>query len=298
MLSYSCYQLNILSDLDLPELQDKNILSSDCNDTDICIQRGKVPPNGLNSTVVSRPHLQINSQHIWMDIPDIVRFLVSKGREIIYQPLSDDYSTIRLFMMGACMAGILIQRNNLVLHANAFCINGEAILCVGDSGAGKSTLAAAIMKRGYEVIADDICAITNDGNILWGTPSIKLWKDSADKLEIDTSLLPRVHPAIDKYYYHLASSCKSSLPVKAIYVLDFISEGNVTMQSLNGADKFKLLLHHTYRSLFLAGMKKEAAHLQQCCDLSSQVHMSQLSRPKTTNSIDECVECLLRDIQQ
>ena len=58
------------------------------------------------------------------------------------------------------MGIILMQRKILPLHGSAVAIDGKAYAFIGESGAGKSTLAAAFMNKGYELMTDDIVAIS------------------------------------------------------------------------------------------------------------------------------------------
>ena len=43
-------------------------------------------------------------------------------------------------------------------------------------------MAASLAKRGYSILADDVCAINADGEILPSFPQIKLWADAAKQL--------------------------------------------------------------------------------------------------------------------
>ena len=57
------------------------------------------------------------------------------------------------------MGAILMQRKILPLHGSAIAIDGKAYAIVGDSGAGKSTLASAFLKRGYQLLSDDVITV-------------------------------------------------------------------------------------------------------------------------------------------
>jgi hypothetical protein len=52
-----------------------------------------------------------------------------------------------------------VERSSLVLHAAAVMIGDEALLLFGGSGAGKSTCAAAALRAGLPVLADDLVAV-------------------------------------------------------------------------------------------------------------------------------------------
>ena len=71
-----------------------------------------------------------------------------------------DEDVIRLYILGTCMGAILMQRKILPLHGSAIEIDGKAYAIVGDSGAGKSTLASAFLKQGYQLVSDDVIAVS------------------------------------------------------------------------------------------------------------------------------------------
>ena len=58
------------------------------------------------------------------------------------------------------MGAILMQRKILPLHGSAIAIDGKAYAIVGDSGAGKSTLASAFLNKGYQLLSDDVIAVS------------------------------------------------------------------------------------------------------------------------------------------
>ena len=55
---------------------------------------------------------------------------------------------------------LLMQRKILPLHGSAVAIDGKAYAIVGDSGAGKSTLASAFLNKGYQLLSDDVIAVS------------------------------------------------------------------------------------------------------------------------------------------
>ena len=104
-----------------------------------------------------------------------------------------------------------------------------AILISGTSGSGKSTLAAALWRRGYRLLADDVCAVAPkpDGTatpiVLPGYPQTKLWADTTRRLALDLDSLRRVRPQLDKYAVPLeAEFSNQSLPLYAVYLLRLI----------------------------------------------------------------------------
>lgn len=298
MQNYQIYNLNISSDILLPELQKSEKDRS--KTVDVTIKSGLVPATGLENAKVLRPFLQTTQDQLWLTVPSVARFLVRRGREIIYQPLEDtDEDSIRVFMLGSCVGALLFQRGFLVLHGNAFDVDGQCIMCVGQSGAGKSTLAAEMMRRGHRIIADDVCPIDPAGNAIPGMPRIKLWQDSADKLGVDTSELKRIRPLLEKFNYPLGESyCDSPLSIKSIYILNSHNEAGFELERINGMDKFEPLKQNTYRYGYLKGMNLSQRHLKQCSQLASKIQLSRIYRPKGSFQLEELADFILDDVTQ
>src|SRR4029077_3720770 len=142
----------------------------------IAIERGERPaavtigcrPVGtaLETAGAGGPTWQIAGAQFLLRIPGIARFLLTAGRNILFQaegatPLED----VAAFLVGTVFGILLHQRKHVALHASAVQVRDKAVLFCGPSGAGKSTLAAALVQRGYPLVTDDLCGIA-----LAGTP--------------------------------------------------------------------------------------------------------------------------------
>ena len=131
-------------------------------------------------------------------------------------------------IMSQVIGCVLRLKGYLTLHACVVNIGGNALLVVGHSGAGKSTLTAALAKRGYAVLADDIAVLTSDGQS-WiaqpGIPRLRLWPESAEVLGQETHHLKRVYQFLEKRQVELCENntafpfTKVPAPLKSIYVL-------------------------------------------------------------------------------
>lgn len=63
------------------------------------------------------------------------------------------------------------------LHGTCVAIDGKGIFLTGKPGAGKSLIALNLLKRGYQLISDDLTTITKIENNLIAScpPTIKNW---------------------------------------------------------------------------------------------------------------------------
>jgi hypothetical protein len=136
-----------------------------------------------------------------------------------------------VYLRGPILAMVLRLRGVVCLHAASVSTGSRAIALLGSAGAGKSTTAAALVTRGFRLLADDVSALRFDGAdvvVLPGPTRLGLWPDAGAVLFGHGRDLPRVTPAggindwWDKRYVEaddVRPSQRTPLPLAAIYVL-------------------------------------------------------------------------------
>jgi energy-coupling factor transporter ATP-binding protein EcfA2 len=106
------------------------------------------------------------------------------------------------------------------VHASAVSIGDRAVAIVGPSGSGKSTIAAALVRRGATLIAEDLLPLTMcDGRVV-AIPAyagIRLWPEAVALLMQSRDALPGISPTWDKRILEVeASQCASTaLPLSS-----------------------------------------------------------------------------------
>ncbi|MDX2104049.1 MAG: hypothetical protein SF002_16100, partial [Alphaproteobacteria bacterium] len=197
------------------------------------------------------------------------------------------------------LGAALFQKGYLVLHGNAVRIGDGCVICVGHSGAGKSTLAAGFLQRGFDLLADDVVPVGADCLAVPGFPRIKLWKDAATKLNIDTDGLNRIRPAMEKFNLPVASTRPvSPLPISHIYVLREEGYDEIEAEPVRGLRKFPLLNEHTYRQKFLDSLALRPDHLKLCGKLANQTPITRLSRPRNRFDVNSLIDRILSDVSE
>lgn len=218
-----------------------------------------------------------------------VRFRITNGERISWQRLDGDVSDgeIRASLLGSAVAAVLIQRGVLVLHGNALAREGRAIACLGHSGAGKSTLAFALMEQGWQVLADDLVAITPDGRVLPGIPRIKLWHDAAEGFGLDPALLPPVHPGMRKYVLAGEAIARSPEPMRlaALYLIQTApGEGDLEAGAITAIASEKeaalQIRSQAFMPPFVRGMGQEGFTFLAAADLQRQAPLASLALPR------------------
>lgn len=292
--------LRFESDIDLRPLP----AAAKAGRADVVVRRTKVAENGIENPRLTRALMQAGDGSVWFDVPGIARFQIDDGREVRVEayPEADERSIV-LFLLGSALGAVLHQRGFLVLHANAVLVDGGAVLLAGHSGAGKSTTAAALLERGYEVLADDVTALDEAGGFAAGVPRLKLWKDALGKLDMTLEGLEQLRPQIDKYQLPLPSRKapkKGSLPVKAIYILSSANElepEKFELKRIEGTTKFVALQNQTYRPHFMTGLGLKPRHLKLCAALAARTPIARITRPTTLFNASALARRILEDLE-
>ena len=249
---YRVSGLSVASEIALPGL----IAGTAERAPQVTIRRGPVPEN-LPQPSASGPTWQVAGKQFLLRIPDIARFLLNDGREIVFAPESDESAAdIPIFLLGTVFGILLHQREQIVLHASAVRVNGRAVLFCGASGAGKSTLAAALAQRGYPLVTDDFCTLTIDGS---GAPMVypdgrqlKLWAQAIDRLDLAQQRGERVRKSLEKFYVEPGEVFTDPLALGAVYALREARPPHAAgIEKPNVVDAALLLRRNAYRPLLV-----------------------------------------------
>jgi HPr serine kinase-like protein len=278
--SYRICGLSVASDIVLPGV----IAGSADSSPQVTIRRGVVPEALLEPTAAG-PTWQISGKQFLLRVPNVARFLLKNGNEIVFAPESEDsVEDVPIFVLGTVFGILLHQREQIVLHASAVEVNGKAIVFCGASGAGKSTLAAALAQRGYPLITDDICAITLPPG---GAPivhpdgrQLKLWAQAIEKLELEQARGQRVRGRIEKFYVEPRDATTAALPLGAVYVLrDAWPFDKSGIERPNVVDAALILRNHSYRPLLVVRLEQREHYFFAAAQVASKSGVFLLTRP-------------------
>jgi len=276
---YRVCGLSVSSDITLPGL----IAGSAGSAPQVTIRCGPVPES-LPGASASGPTWQVAGKRFLLRIPDIARFLLNDGREIVFSPESDETAAdIPIFILGTVFGILLHQREQIVLHASAVRVNGKAVLFCGSSGAGKSTLAAALAQRGYPLVTDDFCTLTIDGA---GAPlvypdgrQLKLWAQAIDRLDLAQSRGERVRKTIEKFYVEPSEVFTEPLALGAVYALREARPPYAPgIEKPNVVDAALLLRRSAYRPLLVRRLGQRANYFHAATAIANVAGIFYLTR--------------------
>jgi hypothetical protein len=287
--AYVAYGLPILSGLALPELSTRDYSDAPqvrIHPGDVALElAGRTGKGALFETGRNRFLLRLDG---------IARYLVTNGDQIVIDPAPEtDEDSVRLFLMGSVFGALLHQRGLLPLHASAIETPRGAVLFAGASGSGKSTLAGAFYRRGYRVVADEICALDGD-RVHPAVPKLALWPDAVEELGLWSGSVRQVRPNLKKFHVPVEPwTSHAALPVHAIYILTMTNRPDFTVSRLCGVEKLQALINCTFRRQFI-GLESGTAYMSRIAAAGRIIPMSRLLRTPS-RSLRETADLLEKD---
>ena len=291
---YRAFGLAILSEFALPELEPD---SATVAGVDITVRLRPIERPGPNPRQATVFELGPETQYLaWRSVG---RFLIRGLSEIDVDPAPGvGDPLLRLPLLGTVMALLLHVRGSLVLHASAVAVGNAGVVLLGDKGAGKSTTAAALVRAGHRLLADDVVAIDfADGGVRIkpGFPQLKL--DAGIEIGADAVTMPPVVAGFDKRQHRLAEFQHTPVPPRVFYILERGTRAQVT--PLNSGDALAALIRFSYVARFGSAAFKPrspATHLQQCATLVGAARVCRLEVPNDRDRLDEAVRAIERDL--
>lgn len=294
--TYYCWGLNILSELECPELIEG------AGSADVSVVLGSTPES-LPDAEFRGVRYEMTQNQFLLSVDKVARYHVMNGDRIIIEPVPDsDPHAVRLFLLGSAFGALLQQRGLVPMHASVMEIGGQAVMFCGPSAMGKSTLAMTLYSRGHRMLADDVCVVKLDEKglplAIPGYPQLKLWADTLTALKTEKpAKLTRVRPGMEKYNLDTrAGFCRTTLPLKAIYFIGRANSLSFELTPILGKDKFITLFHNTYRVQYLDRLINKSFHHRLCTAIAKKVDMFRLIRPEAPFLPEKLADLVERDV--
>ena len=255
-------------------------------------------PRTLGGAAIMGPQWEASGDRFLLSVPGVARFLVTGGDEIRLElEHGVEASEALVFLLGTAFGVLQLQRGRMVLHASAVAVGERAALFSGPSGAGKSTLAAALNRRGYACVSDDVCGIDFSSGgpvVLPDGRMLKLWADTVSHLEMGERQGPAIRRLLNKFYIEPESTAVDrDLPVRAVYVLRVETETHKAgIQRLGNVDAAALLRRNAYRPGVVSKIGLEGAYLGWSSALQKNAGVFSLTRPFDLAAMPQVIEQL------
>lgn len=288
MFHYKAYQLHISSEISLPLLPSKH------QNADIVIRKRRSLPE-IKHIVQQGLLYHYNNTQYALNIPGTGNIYVADGKYILAHTNSPDkLADIKAFILSSGMAALLQQRGYLVIHASAIKKNNSAILLCGNSGAGKSTLAAAMLKKDFQLVADDLCILNNTTTpeIPTGYPFLKLWEDAILKNQITKKQLQKIRSKLNKYFWPVNKTEDLPSPLKSIIILQVNNKSKPSVTEIKGIDKLKAISAQFYHRNNIRNATLLKSQFKQLNSWLNQVNVYRLERPNEKKIHPEIIQMI------
>ena len=270
---------------------------------DVVISKGKTP-TVLSDSIINTEEIQAKADTVLYYIDGIGRFHIKNGDTIFVEP--DENATenqIIPYLTGAAFGALLFQRGLLPLHGSALNIDDRAVILVGRSGSGKSTLTRALMKRGGQLMCDDLSPVkTSAGKspiVFPGYPQQKLSDEAIAALGVNPENLhlEAVMDSVPKYLLMCHDQFFASpLKVRSIYELTVWDGDFVQITPFKGAQKTSVIMNHTYGKYLAKGLGVIQTFFDQCIGLAETADVCLVQRPNDRFSADEIADLIISQI--
>lgn len=292
---YEIYGLTLQSDIPLNAPAELSIASvtRGRQHTDISIVLTDVasePPPALKKVAA---FAAINNKQFWLDVPQVARFFAVDSETIHVQPYEQaDNASVELYLLGSVLGPVVNLRKQLVMHGNVvqLTINDQLVrlLICGHSAVGKSTFSAYLMKHhNAQLVADDLAIFNAQGQVLVGSPRLKIWQDVAQVLNIHESELTPIRPQLKKFDWHLPATESIELaPIDLVIILTGDNQDDENnIDEFIGAQKLLPLQHQIFRKQFTQKADLEAVQFMLIAKHLGNTPVIKLGRPRTNKIV-------------
>ena len=266
---------------------------------DVTVRLGTVPdtlPGGPATRSPFSLDWQARPGAFLMHIKGVARYLATGGRDVLIEPLGADDGGVAGFFPGTPFTALLQQRGVATLHAAAVATGAGAALLLGPSGIGKSSLAAALVERGWALLADDVTGVVPDAGgralALPGFSRQRLCAHVLNEMGWRGRAQSRVRDGVEKYWTPAQRACAEPLPVRAAFVLAVADRPDVVIEPVPSGNVFRVLRHNTHRRRAMEAMGQRDAHFRALAAMARQAPVAWVTRPRHPFLLDALADCI------
>jgi hypothetical protein len=300
LCKYELHGLILASTLELPELVGHAVDSD--STPDVTIEVGDVPIAISNATLSGEGFL-VGKKEILMPIDGVGRYLVQRGRHILIHPLAGARDeSVRLYLYGAAMSAVLLQRGLMPLHASAVVIAGCGVAFVGASGQGKSTLAASLTARGCAFLSDDKITLRQRPNGIFALPSPPILSLFPSAARITGQPCRNRVSNLKKFGKHcyLVPQPYARTPVRLthLFFIDWAEHSAVTFRPLEPFEGLVQLRQNLNLGAMLGLLGREQDFVQWAQAMIGEVQLLSLMRPRGLTCMGEVSDQIIAHVEK
>lgn len=285
MYKYLAYGIPIVSTIELPALE--SISEAFEEQEIIFVSEGKVPDSLEKPAIETKPFSIFNENEFIYNVPEVARYYIKNGKEIIIERTNGDWSEVYLFFYSNCLTAALFQRSLILFHVSGIFVDKNSVLLfAAPSGTGKSTTAVMLQQRGYAPFTDDTALLSVEDGKCYARasyPMMRLWQNTIDEQQIlneEEKFELRHDLELDKYGFMFHGQFVSD-KVEIIGIVFLDADGNeMKTEKLKSSTAMQHLGNNIYRKQWLNGMKKQLIQFKQLTSIANTIPAWKAYRPK------------------
>ena len=219
-------------------------------------------PEHLEGGTAFAPVTEAAANALFFEVPGIARYLVREGKSVDVAVVPGaDRAAARLFLLGSARGALIHQRGDLALTAaTVIAPNWKAVAICSPSTLGKSSVAAALCRRGWLFVADDVTRVSWNGTMAVAWPSsdrVKLWRDACESMGADPESLDRVREGMEKYFVPVRSA---ETPTALHLAVRLRVAPRLDAVEITPDERVQLLSESTFRPRWIDALSRRAEH--------------------------------------
>ena len=252
-----------------------------------------------------------DGRHLWLQFHTRIGrldFLIGSqaATVAIHWPEDVSFADMQSYFVGPVFACLLRWRGVLCLHASVVAQDGRALILIGNKGIGKSTTAAALVRAGWHLVADDVAALTAAPDSILvqpGYPSLRLAPAASAGLFGRNRGLKRVYGHVDKHYLDLGRDpsiggfSDRAVPVAGVFFLGSRTAGSAPrLERLAAGDSLIALVRNTIGGYVVFDAEAQACDFAQMAHLARSVPQFRLTCPRDVAALPALADLLPRGL--
>lgn len=266
---------------------------------DIRIRLGAVPDR-LPEPATARGRAVVSREEVVIRSVRIGDYWIARGEELVVAPVPGrSLADVASLLMGAALGAALHQRGALALHAGAVSRDGRAVLFLGRSGSGKSSSVAALARRGFTILDDNIAVLTEHGRevvVEPGVAELRLVNDAVYPSGCGEPApflrgLGKSRAAIQSHFQ------PSPVTLSAIYVMTPVAVATPAVRPMTRAEAFGAAQTHVF-CRHLRSLEQERQMFPALARLVATVPFAELQRPLSTSDHGLVADVVEHDLRR
>ena len=290
---YYLYGLNVESEIEIEEAYAKDF----DGEPDVRIIYGEMPEGVremYKEKIESDYFCASAATGMVFRVPDVADYWVQESLITVHPFENTPLMRIKTFLLGSSFGLAMQLRKQVVLHGGGISKYGKVIIVTGESGAGKSTVSDSLLNAGYEFIADDVCALSDNGDkmhINMAYPQQKLCRDAAVNRGYDLDELIYINESRDKFALRLKDGfLPEGMDFDYLFELVLSDGDELKCRQVTGQEKLMLLMKNIYRGD--DGFRRWGVptdYMKKCLKVASTIKVYQIARPANLNTLPEII---------